>query len=334
LTKRTQIRVARAQEGNGQRGVVVPRHGDPGRGRLAELTGAGRDILLFAGTAWLFARQDMDGSVDTLVIDEAGQVSLADALAMGTAARNVILLGDPLQLAQVSQGAHPPGTGVSVLEHLLGEVATIPPDRGVFLERTRRMHPGVCRFISEIVYDSRLDGLPELARQATVFGTGLRFMPVDHAGNMSASPEEAQAVAAEIRKMVGASWTNRDGVTGPLREQDFMVVAPYNHQVRRLRDALRAAGLGAVPVGTVDKFQGREAPVVFYSMATSSAEDVPRSLEFLFSRNRLNVAVSRAMCLAFVVASPRLLESRARTIEQMRLINALCRFVEMAQATV
>jgi uncharacterized protein len=299
---------------------------------IAAFVGAGRDVLLFAGTAWLFAREDMDGSVDTLVIDEAGQVSLADALAMGTAARNVILLGDPLQLAQVSQGTHPPGTEVSVLEHLLGDVATIPPDRGVFLERTRRMHPDVCRFISEIVYDSRLAGLPELARQATAFGTGLRFVPVDHAGNTSASAEEAQAVAVEIRKMVGASWTNRHGKTGPLLESDFMVVAPYNAQVRRLREALRAAGVGGVPVGTVDKFQGREAPVVFYSMATSSAEDIPRSLEFLFSRNRLNVAVSRAMCLALVVASPWLLESRARTIEQMRLINALCRFVEMAEA--
>jgi superfamily I DNA and/or RNA helicase len=129
---------------------------------------------------------------------------------------------------------------------------------------------------------------------------------------------------------VGGSWTNRDGVTAPLGQRDFMVVAPYNAQVRSIRRALDAAGLSDVPVGTVDKFQGREAAVVFYSMATSSAEDVPRSLEFLFSRNRLNVAVSRAMCLACIVASPRLLESRARTIEQMRLINALCRFVEMA----
>ena len=161
----------------------------------------------------------MDGSVDTRVIDEAGQVSLADALAMGTAASNVILLGDPLQLAQVSQGTHPPGTEKSVLEHLLGEHATIPADRGVFLERTRRMHPGVCRFISEIVYDARLHGLPELARQATAFGTGLRFMPVDHGGNTSSSPEEAQAVAAEIRRMVGASWTNHKGETGALREK-------------------------------------------------------------------------------------------------------------------
>src|SRR5262249_10643840 len=160
-----------------------------------DFVGAGDDILLFAGTAWLFAHEDMDGSVDTLVIDEAGQVSLADALAMGTAARNVILLGDPLQLAQVSQGTHPPGTGVSILQHPLGEPATIPPDRGVFLERTRRMHPDVCQFVSEIVYDSRLDGLPELAGQVTAFGTGLRFIPVDHYGNMSASTEEAQAVA-------------------------------------------------------------------------------------------------------------------------------------------
>jgi uncharacterized protein len=133
--------------------------------------------------------------------------------------------------------------------------------------------------------------------------------------------------------MLGASWTNRDGDTRPLRETDFMVVAPYNAQVRRLREALRAAGLAGVPVGTVDKFQGREAPVVFYSMARSSADDVPRSLQFLFSRNRLNVAVSRAMCVAIVVASPLRLESRARTIEQMRLINALCRFVDLAKAT-
>ena len=192
------------------------------------------------------------------------------------------------------------------------------------------MRPDVCRFVSEIVYDNRLDGLPELATQATAFGTGLRFLPVEHVGNVAAAPEEAELITREIQRMRGGAWTNRKGETRPLRESDFMVVAPYNAQVRRLRQALQATGLGNVPVGTVDKFQGREAPVVFYSMATSSAEEVPRTLDFLFSRNRLNVAVSRAMCLACIVASPRLLESRARTIEQMRLINALCRFAEMA----
>ena len=297
-----------------------------------KLVEAAPRVQLLAGTAWLFAHHDLDGGalVDTLVIDEAGQVALADALAMGTAARNLILLGDPLQLAQVSQGTHPEGTGASVLEHLLGDRPTVPPDMGIFLDRTRRMHPDVCRFVSEIVYDGRLDGLPHLAAQTTAFGTGLRYLPVEHVGNVAVAPEEAERIAREIDAMRGGSWTNRDGETCPLKESDFMVVAPYNAQVRRLRQALQAAGLGNIPVGTVDKFQGREAPVVFYSMATSSAEDVPRSLEFLFSRNRLNVAVSRAMCLACIVASPRLLESRARTIEQMRLINALCRFVEIA----
>jgi len=297
-----------------------------------KLVAAAPRAQLVAGTAWLFADARFDGGalIDTLVIDEAGQVALADALAMGTAARNLILLGDPSQLAQVSQGTHPEGVGVSVLEHLLGDHLTVPPDLGIFLDRTRRMHPDVCRFVSEIVYDNRLVGLPSLAAQKTAFGTGLRFLPVEHAGNVAAAPEEAERVAREIRVMLGGSWTNRDGETRPLTETDFMVVAPYNMQVRLLRRTLQAAGLGGVPVGTVDKFQGREAPVVFYSMATSSAEDVPRTLDFLFSRNRLNVAVSRAMCLACIVASPRLLESRARTIEQMRLINALCRFAEMA----
>jgi uncharacterized protein len=218
-----------------------------------------------------------------------------------------------------------------VLEHLLGPHPTVPPDRGIFLERTRRMHPGVCRFVSEVIYEGRLEGLPELARQDTDFGAGLRFLPVDHVGCVAAAPAEAERIAREIRVMRAGSWTDRTGRRLPLDDSDFMVVAPYNAQVRQIRRALEAAGMGGVPVGTVDKFQGREAPIVFYSMATSSAEDVPRSLEFLFSRNRLNVAVSRAMCLACIVASPRLLESRARTIEQMRLINALCRFVELAE---
>ncbi|HEY2817100.1 MAG TPA: TM0106 family RecB-like putative nuclease [Casimicrobiaceae bacterium] len=300
--------------------------------KIDAFTGAGADTLLFAGTAWLFAHAALAGAVDTLIIDEAGQVSLADALAMGTSARNIVLLGDPLQLAQVSQGMHPEGTGSSVLEHVLGDNATVPPHMGLFLERTRRMHPDVCQFISEIVYDGRLHGISELERQTTTFGTGLRFKSVPHVGNAAASSDEAIAVTAEIAAMMGSAWTNRDGEVQPLRQSDFMVVAPYNAQVRRLRDALSKAGFPDVPVGTVDKFQGREAAIVFYSMATSSIEDVPRSLEFLFSRNRLNVAISRAMCLAIIVASPKLLESHARTIEQMRLINALCRFVEIADA--
>ncbi|MGH7397039.1 MAG: TM0106 family RecB-like putative nuclease [Candidatus Rokuibacteriota bacterium] len=293
----------------------------------ATFEGAGPDVRLFAGTAWLFSREKLDGALDDLVIDEAGQIALADALAMGTCARNLILLGDPLQLAQVSQGVHPQGAGASVLEHLLGDAPTIPEDRGVFLERSFRMHPGVSNFISEIVYAGRLHSDESAARRTTSFGTGIRFAPVDHDGNRSSSDEEAAEIARMIGDMRGGTFTDADGTTRPLRDDDFMVVAPYNAQVLRLRTVLP----DGVRVGTVDKFQGQEAPIVFFSMATSSGEDVPRSLTFLFSRNRLNVAISRAQCLAVLVCSPRLLEARCQSIEEMQLVNALCRLVEYAE---
>jgi uncharacterized protein len=292
----------------------------------ATFEAAGPDVGLFAGTAWLFSREKLDGALDHLVIDEAGQISLADALAMGTCARNLILLGDPLQLAQVSQAVHPQGAGASVLEHLLGDAPTIPEDRGIFLERSFRMHPGVSDFISEIVYAGRLHADASAAHRTTSFGTGIRFAPVDHDGNRSSSDEEVAEIAKRIADMRGGTFTDADGTTRLLRDADFMVVAPYNAQVLRLRTALPAG----VRVGTVDKFQGQEAPIVFFSMATSSGEDVPRSLSFLFSRNRLNVAISRAQCLAVLVCSPRLLEARCQSLEEMQLVNALCRLVEYA----
>jgi uncharacterized protein len=291
---------------------------------------AGPGVELLAGTAWLFSREKLDGALDYLVIDEAGQIALADALAMGTCARNLILLGDPLQLAQVSQAVHPAGTGASVLEHLLGDAPTIPEDRGVFLERSFRMHPGVSDFISEIVYAGRLHSDESAARRTTSFGTGIRFVPVDHDGNRSSSDEEVAEIARMIGEMRGGTFTDTDRRARPLQPEDFMVVAPYNAQVLRLRQALP----DGVRIGTVDKFQGQEAPIVFFSMATSSGEDVPRSLTFLFSRNRLNVAISRAQCLAVLVCAPRLLEARCQSLEEMQLVNALCRLVEYSQAEV
>ncbi len=290
------------------------------------------DVLLLAGTSWLFSREDMQGVVDTLFVDEAGQVSLADALALATCARNVVLLGDPRQLGQVSQGIHPEGAAASVLEHLLGDEDTVPPDRGLFLSRTWRMHPDVCRFISEASYEGRLHAVPACALQridsSGLAGTGLRWLPVEHEGNRGSSLEEADRIAAELELLVGGTFTDCDGRERRIGWDDVLVVTPYNAQVRCLgaRLATRAR------IGTVDKFQGQEAPVVVFSMATSSGEDLPRNLEFLFSRNRLNVAVSRAQALALLVASPKLLEIRCRTIEQMRMVNALCRFVEQASA--
>ena len=297
------------------------------------------DAQLIAGTSWLFARPNMAARLDYLFIDEAGQVSLADAVATGTAARNIVLLGDRQQLAQVRQGVHPvvpvgrnfSSAAASILEHLLGDAATVSDDRGLFLANSWRMHPEVCRFVSEHSYEGRLQSAPGCERQVVsspgLSGAGLRYIPIEHRDNSQQSPEEADAIAAEVRLLLeGGTFTDRDGLSRPLSPSDILVVAPYNMQVRCLREALP----DDVEVGTVDKFQGREAAVVFFSMASSSGEDVPRGLEFLFNRNRFNVAISRAKCLSVVVCSPSLMEARCRTVGQMWLVNALCRFVECA----
>jgi len=288
-------------------------------------------VQLVAGTAWLFAREDMDDTLDYLVLDEAGQISLADALAMGTAARNLILLGDPQQLPHVTQGTHPEGSGCSVLAHLLEQQPTVAPDRGLFLARTWRLHPEVCQFVSALSYDGRVVSAPGCERQAVASagfrGAGLRFIPVEHSNNAQQSPEEAQRIAEEVRVLLASgTFTDSGGGNRPLTPRDILVVVPYNMQVRCLREVLPEG----VEVGTVDKFQGREAPILFFSLASSSGTDVPRGLDFLLNRNRFNVALSRARALAVVVCSPRLLETRCRTVAQMRLVNALCRFAEGA----
>jgi len=288
-------------------------------------------VSLIAGTAWLFSRLDFDQALDYLFIDEAGQVALADALAVGTSARNLVLLGDPNQLPQVSQGTHPDGAAASVLEHVLGGNDTIPRDRGLFLEQSWRMHPDVCAFISELAYEGRLVSAPDRERQSVdspgLSGVGLRFLPVPHAGNSQRSAEEAAAIRAEYDRLLEGKWTNWKGETCRIGVADILVVTPYNAQVQTLVAALPKGA----QVGTVDKFQGREAAVVFFSMASSSGEDLPRGLEFLFQRNRLNVAISRARALSILVASPKLLQVRCNSIEQMRMVNGVARFVELAR---
>lgn len=290
------------------------------------------EVGLTAGTAWHYCREDT-ARLDYLVIDEAGQVSLADALALATAARNVILLGDPQQLPQVSQAAHPDGSSLSVLEHLLGDLQTVEAERGVFLAETWRMHPDVAAFVSGLMYDGRLRSAPGRERQRIVVegrlsGAGLRRLSVDHEGHSQSAPEEAAEIGMAITELLdgGARFVDHDGEGHLLRREDIVVLTPFNAQVRCLEERLPPG----VRVGTVDKLQGQEAQIAFYSMATSSGEDVPRNMEFLFSRNRFNVAVSRARCLAVLVCSPRLLDIRANSIEQMRLVNALCAFAESA----
>jgi uncharacterized protein len=289
------------------------------------------DLDIGAGTAWLWAREQFQGSVDTLFVDEAGQMSLANILAIAGAARNLVLIGDPQQLAQPSQGAHPPGVGVSALEHILGDHATVPPDAGLLLDQTWRMHPRLCRFTSETFYDGKLsyaDGLErqEILGDARIRGSGLRVVEVTHEGNTNASPEEAAEVARLVRDLLGREWQDKDGAWRVIRADEILVVTPYNAQIRAIEDALVRAGCPAgVRVGTVDKFQGREAPVAIYSMATSSADDAPRGLEFLYDPHRLNVATSRARAMAIVVASTDLVRVACRTPRQMYLANALCR---------
>ena len=286
-------------------------------------------VSLLAGTAWLFSRPEFDGALDVLVIDEAGQISLADALAVGTSAKNLVLLGDPQQLPQVSQATHPEGAGASVLEHVLGEHETIPPERGLFLEQTWRMHPAVCAFISELAYEMRLVSAPGRERQRVdspgLSGAGLRYLPVAHAGNSQRALEETESIAREVAQLVGGTFTDAEGATHELGLEHILVVTPYNAQVQ----ALLAALPPGAQVGTVDKFQGREAVVVFFSMTTSSGDDLPRDLAFLFSRNRLNVAISRARALAVLVASPKLLQVRCKDAAEMRMVNGVARFIEM-----
>jgi uncharacterized protein len=294
------------------------------------------EIDLLGGTTWLWAAGDASESVDVLIVDEASQVSLANALAVTHAAKSIVLLGDPQQLGQPSQAAHPPGAGESALGHILGDDVTMPRERGLFIERTRRMHPDVCSFTSEVFYQGRLEGIEGLEQQAVLgagelSGTGLRFWPVPHEGNTNDSPEEAEVVASLVADVRAQRWRKQDGSEGPVTGDDILIVTPYNAQIREIDQAFRRLGIEPVRVGTVDKFQGRQGAAVIYSMASSSVEEAPRGTEFLFDLHRLNVATSRARCLAVVVASPELLRVMCKTPRQMELVNALCRFKEMSR---
>jgi predicted RecB family nuclease len=302
-----------------------------GSASTVEMALSDGEIDIVAGTSWLFARPTFPSKLDYLVVDEAGQMALANVLAMAGVTRNFIFLGDPNQLSQPSHGIHPPGVNLSVLDHVIQDEPTMPADYGLFLETSYRLHPSVCAFISEAFYDGKLESDQSTKRQDLATsngsgGVGLRYVSVEHVGNRTLSPEEADRVNSIFGALLGLPWTDCDGKARPIAVDDILVVAPYNAQVRRLADTLP----DKARVGTVDKFQGQEAPVVIYSMATSSVDDAPRGMDFLFSLNRLNVAASRAQGLVLLVCSPELLKARCRTPDQMRLASALCRLVELA----
>jgi len=303
------------------------------------------DYNIIVGTSFLFSNAAMRSSVDTLIIDEAGQLSLADSLAVSLAARNTVLVGDPQQLKQPTRASHPGTSGLSGLEHINQGHDVVPPEYGILLRITRRMHPEIAKFISEQVYEGKLEADPPCANQkigdgGLMSGSGLYWLPVQHEGCSVRSVAEVAAVVKIYASVLGKPFTDKHGSTRPIEPRDIFVIAPYNAQVQELRRQLLAnpiaASFGVTEdslrqrVGTVDKAQGSEAPIVLVSYTSSSANDIPRNFEFLYSKNRFNVAVSRAQAITVVVASPELLNVNCKTIDQVRLANMLCRYVEMA----
>ncbi len=278
-------------------------------------------------------------------------MSLANVLATAPAARSLVLLGDPQQLEQPLQSSHPEGSEVSALYHLLGGEQTMPPGQGLFLADTYRLHPDIARFTSEVYYEGRVRARPGLERQTilaeaaatpgeratesgvgvavpSLLGSGLRYFPVPHTGNRARAAGEVAAIRDLVRGLSRhCRWQDKAGAIRPLRLEDILIVAPYNAQVAALVEALPAL---ADRIGTVDRFQGQEAPVVIYSMTSSSPGDAPRGMEFLYNRFRFNVATSRARALCILVGSPALFRPECRTPRQMKLANGFCRFLELA----
>jgi len=291
---------------------------------------------LVAGTAWLLSRADFRNDFDYLFIDEAGQVSLANMIAMGMCAKNLILLGDQMQLGQPIQGDHPGRSGESALDYLLNGEATIAPEMGVFLAKTFRMHPDVCRFISDAIYESRLISDESTFGQTLVLDeyahpalkpTGIRYLPVEHDACSQKSQEEAAVINDLVANLLTQRYRNKDGELKPITLDDILIVAPYNMQVNLLKRTLPHGAR----VGTVDKFQGQEAEVVIVSMTTSGQDYLPRNIDFLFSKNRLNVAISRARCLSILVANPHLAEVSCASVKQMGLVSTMCHIINAEQ---
>lgn len=292
-------------------------------------------------TAWGFARDDMAGQLDYLFIDEAGQVSVANLIAISRAANNLILMGDQMQLGQPAQGTHPAESGLSTLDYLLHDSPTIADHMGIFLGTTYRMHSAVNRFISNAIYEGKLDSDPDNDKQVIDVPTGYQgpldkeagivFIPVEHEGNTQASDEEVIKIQSLAKELLGRTFTDKDGNQRALGWDDMLFVAPYNHQVNKLKQVLATMpGGDDAKVGSVDKFQGQEAPVVFLSMCASDASESPRGLDFLFDRHRINVAISRAQSLAIVVAEPGLVKGKASRVEQMSQINLFAHLIDSA----
>lgn len=292
---------------------------------------------IIAGTSFFFVNNKVQGALDYLFVDEAGQLSLVDTLSMVASAKNLVLLGDPQQLQQPQQGTHPYNTEVSALEHVLDGAATITDDKGVFLAKTWRMHPKLTQFVSINFYDNKLFSVDGLENQSikgflAFPNPGIYIDEVNHEANTNESKEEANRVIAILKDLLDGTKTfiDKEGLERTLQASDIKIITPYNAQLQLINKLIVQHNLPSIQIGTVDKFQGQEAPVIICSMATSSAEDAPRGMDFIYSPNRLNVAVSRAKALFIMVASSKLFEANCKSPKQLKLVNPFCSLRECA----
>jgi predicted RecB family nuclease len=295
-----------------------------------------RTGCVVGGTAWDFANTDRIGrrELDLLLVDEAGQFALATTLAASVSATRLLLLGDPRQLPQVSQGCHPEPVDESALGWLVEGHATLPSERGYFLDTSWRMHPSICARVSTLSYDGQLHARSSVTRTRSLQGVvpGVEVVVVPHRDNAVSSIEEADGVVAQVRALIGRQWADGQDPSTPraLEESDILVVAPYNAQVNLILEQLTIAGFPDVPVGSVDKFQGRQAAVVIVSMTASARDEIPRGIGFLLNRNRVNVSVSRGQWKSIIIRSDVLTDFTPNTPAELLELGAFIGLCEDA----
>lgn len=284
---------------------------------------------MVGGTAWAGSQEGIAKGFDYGFVDEAGQYSLANAIALSTNCKNLVLIGDPQQLPQPVIGSHPHGADASVLHHIVGDRDVVDSDHGIFLPLTYRMHPRITGVVSAVSYENKLFPAGHLSQMSIVDPSpfpecGLVFIPVQHKGNVYRSLEEVKVAKKTVEILLTRSWVDQDGLTQIITPDQIMVVSPYNAQVNALTVVLE----GLASVGTVDRFQGKEAAVVIVSLAASDGESSGRGVEFLFSTNRLNVAISRAKVLSIILGSPSLLETKPKSLDQLALLGAMAKIIK------
>ena len=282
---------------------------------------------IFAGTKFHLANSYFEEKIDYLFIDEAGQMSVADLISIGNIAKNIILIGDQNQLGQPIKGTHPNDSGLSILDYLLAGKDTISEDRGIFLNKSFRLHPKINDFISSNFYEERLtcdektkNRSIQFNKKSIIQNSGIHYLEMNHKNNAQTSMEEFEVVRDLMRNIIGSNFED-NGVKRKLTIDDILVISPYNTQVNLLISELEKADLKNPKVGTIDKFQGQEAPVSIISMTSSDIDSLPRNREFFFNRNRLNVAISRAQVACIILFNPNLLDSSPKNLEHIKLMN-------------